>query len=113
MLSVAGRSVGDGVHVVGGPPPAALASLHPHQQDSKRQRLGDPHNMPQLRIDTNTRESKVTVVTTGNYQVLTAEREREFPRSQLQVELTSKGSQLNNTTTVLVLIILYNCVALI
>ena len=61
VLSVAGRPVSDGVHVVGGvggPPPSSLASLHPHQQESKRQRMTEPHNMPQLRIDT--REAKVT-----------------------------------------------------
>ena len=62
VLSVAGRPVGDGVHVVGGGPPSSLPSLHPHQQDSKRPRLADPHNLPQLRIDTQT---KVTTGTTG------------------------------------------------
>ena len=53
VLSVAGRPVNDGVHVVGGVPPSSLASLHQQQQqDSKRQRLAEPHNLPQLRIDT-------------------------------------------------------------
>ena len=90
MLSVAGRPVGDGVHVVGGGPPSSLPSLHPHQQDSKRPRLADPHNLPQLRIDTQTK------VTTGTTGLLTDEnRERESlprSRSQLQIELTSKDS---------------------
>ena len=79
VLSVAGRPVSDGVHVVGGvggPPPSSLASLHPHQQESKRQRMTEPHNMPQLRIDT--REAKVT---TGEIEW---ERERErVSRSRL------------------------------